>query len=145
MDNHESLYSGYFDLWPLHLTILGIFRAALSGTIIIVQYKCICKYMFPSFKDHLFTGNTIFFGWRGGLKMQGPLYTVFLSWNLQFDWLRVGEIDPPQYAPWPQRCWSDLLPVLTELIHVCYMFDICWSNVLFFSNDIYNDFHAWLI
>ncbi len=70
----SCLYSGPCNLRPLELRIPTILRPVISGTILFLSIQI-------SFNFYL-QFKTKFSGWKGGFKMQSPLYTLMVNTSI---------------------------------------------------------------
>ncbi len=77
------MYSDPCNLRPLHLTVPSIFRPAISDTIPIFSVQI--SFHFKT------TSNLMpyFSGWRGHLKIQGPLYMLQEVTQLVQPWMTM--------------------------------------------------------
>ncbi len=66
-------YSGPCDLRPLHFTIPSILRSAISDNILMFSIQISLYFKTTS------NLRPKYYGWRGGLKMQGPLYQLSMD------------------------------------------------------------------
>ncbi len=68
---YHTLYSGPCNLRPLHFTIPSILRPAISDTILLFSIQISLYFKTTS---NLHDLRPKFYGRKGSLKMQGPLY-----------------------------------------------------------------------